>query len=221
MRWVCVNITDRYVYRNPVNNAIDWEDTTLVVVDRVTGRHIEEAYSSDYFLFPRNVEQITYSVRNTTYEGVPVEFQHEEVVSGILTYVFTYRGNFNNMASYVDYDLELEVNQTITCFGMELSYWVEPRTGEVIKFRELCPVDYVVDTTNGEQLYVLARWTGESLGDDLIRRANEVGAQLAQYNLLNVYLPLGLLIGGLLMLALGGWMIKQSAQDTADKETAV
>jgi hypothetical protein len=65
-----VKLTDHYTTRDPLSNAIVWENTLEATVDQITGRYTSEEYADDYFLFPQHVEKRTYHIRNTSYQGI-------------------------------------------------------------------------------------------------------------------------------------------------------
>lgn len=197
-----VKLRDDFVTRDPATNTVVWEYTYETVVDAKTGKYVDEAYADDYFLFPTNVEKEAYNIRNTSYQGIPAEFQGEEVVSDLTTYVFAYSQDLVNEAAYVG-TVTLEEGQTIICYDFELRYWVEPKTGEVVKYREWCPGDYVVDAATGQKLYGLQRWSGETTGDDLILRVDKVKDAIGRYNLYQLYLPILLLVAGTASLLIG------------------
>ena len=192
-----VTISDRYVVRNIETNAIDWEFTTNATVEASTGQYVDGPYEGDYYFIPRNAEQTTYTVSNSTYESIPMEFQGEERVLGLDTYKYAFYGDLDNTAAYIDFDLGLTEGQKVVCFDFELEYWVEPTTGELIKYREWCEGDFAVDE-NGDVMYGLQRWGGASTDDDVLAQVNIVRSNLTSYNLMNLYLPLVLAVGGVL-----------------------
>lgn len=189
----------------------------------MSGRHTEPGYTSDYFFFPRGVQKTTYAVRNTSYAELPLAFQREENVSGINTYLYSFKGDLTNTAAYPD--TKLQADQSIICFNFELSYWIEPTTGEVVKFREWCEGDWVVNTQTGEKLYALSRWGGENSGDDLIRRTAEVGAMVNTDNWMSRNIPLLLATLGCaaLLFGLAPSMLKKNRaheQGNVEKQAA-
>jgi hypothetical protein len=196
-----VNISDFYEVRNPATNSIDWQFTYEAQVNSFTGRHINPEFANDYYFFPTNTQKTTYTVRNTSFLGIPMSFQNEEVVAGILTYKFAFSGAIDSSHTYPD--IVIEENQRIYCLDFELEYWVEPNTGEIVKYREWCEGDLVVDAETLEPIYAVTRWGSENTGDDLIRRSAEVQSAVTQYQLVNVIVPLGLLIAGLGLLIVG------------------
>lgn len=195
-----VEIEDDYRTFDPATNVVIWEFAYSAEVDAETSKHTTEDYRNDYFIFPPDTEKKTYNIRNSTYQGVPMEFDKEEEVSDLTTYKFTYKADMVNTVAY-DY-IELEEGQQVICYGFELNYWVEPRTGEIVKYREWCPGDYVIDE-NGERLYGLQRWGGETTGDDLIRRTEVIEDRLNTLNLYNLYIPLATGAVGVVALVMG------------------
>lgn len=197
-----VLLKDRYQTLDPATNALTWEFIFEATVDPVTGKHVDPQYANDYFFFPRDAQKTTYTVRNVSYKGLPLAFQQEENISGINTYHYSFKGDIDDTASYPDY--ALESNQTIKCLNFELHYWVEPATGEVLKYREWCEEgDWIVNTETGEKVLALSRWGSDNSGDDLIRRAPEVRTMLNTTNMNRLYIPLALAVVGLAVLAFG------------------
>jgi hypothetical protein len=185
-----VVITDQFVSRNAVTNAIDWEFTANATVDSVTGQYVDGPNEGDYYFLPRNVDKnATYVISNSNYVGLPMTFQREEVVSGIKTYLFANYDAFDNTAGNASF-VDLEPGQTVMCLDFALEYWVEPTTGEIVKYREWCEGDWVIDAETGEPLYAISRWGGETTGDDLIRSAANVRSKLNTHNWMSLYGPL-------------------------------
>jgi|GEM_PF-5155638 len=209
-----VLISDVFTVKNAETGTEEWSFTTTATVDVSTGQHIEGELASDYYLIPKNAEKTTYIVSNTTYQSIPLAFEREEEVAGINTYMYAYYGDINNEAAY-DY-IDLEDGQEIICFDFTMEHWVEPRTGEIIQVREICPGDYVVDKSSGEQLFGLQRWQIVSTGDDLLRRTSVVNSQLTTLNLMNIYIPLFLVSVGVVALIFAF----VSGRTSADKEAA-
>lgn len=206
-----VTITDRYEVRDASTNAVEWEFETTGLVNSKSGQWVE---SGDYYFLPRSVDRSkTYVVTNSTFQNLPVSFQREEQVVGINTYLFAFYGNLTNLNGYPDQPLE--EGQTITCFDFQLEYWVEPTTGEIMKYREWCEGDWVVDTATGERLLGLSRWGGETAGDDLIRQAGIIRSELTANNMNDLYIPLALGLIGVIALMFGIFSVKQTSAKVA------
>jgi hypothetical protein len=205
-----VVLEDRYTTFEPDTGMVTWEYIYSAPVDPKTGLHLQAEYEGDYFVFPRNVEKKTYNMRFSTYEGLPFAFQGEEEIEGLLTYVFYYKGRGEYTESYAsteDYEgVDVEPGQEIKCRDDQLTgkLWVEPVTGEILKFDEACSSgDSVYDIASGEELYPLSRWTGTSSGNGVVERANRIRQQRTQILWTTRYSSLLLLLGGVVALGTG------------------
>jgi hypothetical protein len=207
-------ISDNYKQSDPLTGAITWEFTYDATVNATTGQYAD---SEDYYFLPQNLGKGSYTIRNTTYQSIPVTFEKEEVINGINTYLFSFKGDLDNTLAY-SY-IELEEGQKVTCFDFELNYWVEPNTGEIVKYREWCEGDWVVDS-EGERLYAISRWGGETDGADLIRQASVVQAALFRHQAINLYVPIAAAVLGLLLLLAGVMMKDSSSSDSPEKKVA-
>jgi hypothetical protein len=196
-----LDIRDHYATRDPVTNAVTWEVETNQTVDAVTARHVTPEYSDQYFVFPRHVQRgATYALRNSGYYGIPVTFVREENVSGINTFVYEFSSDWDNTAGYPD--MTLEAGQSIICFDFQLTYHVEPTTGEIVKYREWCEGDYIVNAA-GERLSAISRWGGDVTGAELERRVGEVQGLVLNYQLMTLVVPLVLGILGAVLVVVG------------------
>lgn len=194
-----VELTDHFVTFDPESNAVTWELTTKATVDSVTGKYIKPEFANDYYFIPRDSQKTTYSIRNNYLQGVPFAFQNEENISGINTYHYGYKGDYDDVIS--NSDVKIEPDQTIICFNLAVDFWVEPTTGEIVKYHESCEGDWVVNTKTNVKLYAISRWGSDNTGDDLVRRAAEVRDMLNATNMNRLYIPLLLAVVGLSVLA--------------------
>jgi hypothetical protein len=208
-----VTMSDSFTARDPQTNEVTWEFITEVNVDQKTGQHVGE-FAGDYFLFPRNTEKTTYAIRNASYLGVPLAFEEEEDINGINTYRFGFHGTLDNTAAYVDWPLE--DGQAIKCENFDYEFWIEPLTGDVVKYLESCPGDLVYDTATDEGAYYISRWSGKINGDDLFKHVALVKAERSRLLWLSSYLPLLLLVGGIVI---AGASFAVGSGDSRKKET--
>jgi len=195
-----VQLNDHYLAKDPNTGAVTWDFTYQAVVNPVTGRYVNADFANDYFFFPRNVEKSTYQVRNTSYPGLPVAFQREAVIEGLTTYEFAYVGSYDNKSAYPDY--KLTAAQGIKCGNIDLRYWVEPVTGEVVKYQELYSGDVVFDTATGKVSAYISRWSGETTSDSVIKTVAAVTTQKTVYFWMTRYLPLLLAVVGVVLIGL-------------------
>ena len=176
-----VTLLDNNVTRDVNTGAVTWEFKFNAEVDRNTGQITDGDFKGHYFVFPRNVEQKSYTLTHTSYHNILVDFVGEEEIEGLNTYLFRHASDYEYTFAYASTDdyagLDVEENQEIRCPEMEINYWVEPLTGEIVKVQEGCSWDAVFDTTNGEVLYKLSRWYGASTIDDTLRQVNEIKSE--------------------------------------------
>ncbi|MFP7722807.1 porin PorA family protein [Lysobacter sp. A3-1-A15] len=217
-----VVLTDSYVNRDPRTGEEIYDYTLQVPVDPRTGRHATPAYSSDYFVFPRNTQRRTYRLRNTYLRGVPFRFQGEELVEGLPAYRFGYSGAME----YTDFyrgtgdepAMDIPAGQEIRCWQDQygITFWVEPVTGVVLKLAEGCQSwDALVDTRTGAFRGNVLRWAAESSGNDVVRRVEEAwGLRIAILSSTR-YIPIGLLLLGGLLLGAGLMALRARPAGTA------
>ena len=140
-----VTVEDSYITFDPKTRQKLWEYNYRAEVDPQTGAHVRPEYQGEVYVFPRNVEKTTYKFRNNYIKGVPLSFQREEEVEGVNTYLFAYKGRGEYTESYAgtkDFPgYKAEPGQELRCANDQFTVkvWVEPVTGEILKFDERCP----------------------------------------------------------------------------------
>ncbi|MDT5062094.1 MAG: hypothetical protein QOH63_2553 [Acidobacteriota bacterium] len=200
-----VELDSEYAIYDITSGQVSWEYKYLAPVDPQTGEHLKPEYRGDYFVFPRNVEKKTYSLRFSYLKGVPVAFQKEVDVEGLNTYLFAYRGRGEYTESYAGTEkyegVKVKPGQEIKCADDQYFFkiWVEPLTGATIKIEEGCHSgDYVYDVATGAQHEAVSRWDGGTAGDDVINQVRSAGMERTRLLWINRYLPLMFLLTGLL-----------------------
>jgi hypothetical protein len=197
-----VMVTDHYAYRDAVTGAVQWELSNTAIVDPQTGKHGTPEYAEDHYVFPRHTEQTTYAIRHNYLQGLPVTYERTEDVLGLQTYVFSHKGDFDDTGSWPDEPLA--ENEAIICPQGEIAFWVEPVTGEIVKFREWCPEgEYVTNTVTGERGRLISRWTSQTSGDGELLRVAEVRSQMNTYNMMTFYIPALLALLGVILIGFG------------------
>jgi hypothetical protein len=210
-----VLISDHFESRDAVTNEVTWDYTATALVDAATGRHVEGDFAGDYYFFPRNVDKgATYVISNSSYRSLPMTFQQEEVVGGVNTYLFAYHGDLDNTEANAEF-VTLEPGQVVTCFDFALEYWVEPVTGEIVKYREWCEGDWVVDQATGERVSAISRWGGATSGDDIIRQVTNVQSKKLAYLWASLYGPVAALLFGAALMVFGGLGSRQAKTQPA------
>lgn len=203
-----VIIDDRMTMRDFRSGSITWEYVTQSPVDPRTGAHVTPAYAGDIVVFPRNVERRTYRFRSNYIEGIPLTFEGEEDIQGLGTYRFAYKGPIEYTESYLGSErypgIKVSPGQEVRCADDQFLYrsWIEPATGALVKLEEACPSgDYVYKTGTDSIITGVLRWSGVTTGEDLRRNVAQVSGQRVRYLTASLYLPLGLAIAGVVLLA--------------------
>lgn len=202
-----VVLSDRYVIYDQESGKPSWEYITTAAVDPATGEHVAPEFAGSVALFPRDTEKKTYIIRSNYLKGIPVEFQHEEMIDGLATYVFSYRGRAEWTESYSgtpDYSgIKVEPGQEIRAGddAFYLRLWVEPVTGGIVKWEEASPAgDWIYDIATGKKLTPVMRWSGGTAGDEVAHRHDRIRSQRRLILWLRDYLPLLLAAGSLLFI---------------------
>ena len=192
-----VTLQDHYIIRDPLTDAFTYGYTFQAEVDPRTGQHLHERYQGDYYIFPREVQQTTYRIRNSYLEGVPLSFVDEHEIEGLRAYHFAYHGPAEYTKSYSNAQDETQGAVTqrvqIRCADdqFQIDFWVEPITGEILKINESCYAgDYAYDAANGARLYPILRWGAVTEGDDVLLRADQVRVERTHYLWITRYISL-------------------------------
>ncbi len=187
-----------------------WDYAIEVAVDPRTGQYLSDDLRGAHHVFPRNVEKKTYRIFYSSTLALPYEFEGEEVIEGLETWVFAHRGSADATEFYAGTEevpgVEVEPGQEIRCAGDQRvgRYWVEPVTGETIKTADSCLTgDAVHDSRTGERLNWVARWSGATANDELLRLVERARVARRKYLWAARYLPGLLLLAGLVSLAFG------------------
>lgn len=206
-----VVLEDSYSVRDLNTDAITFEYVTRETVDPRSGAQIKAPHEGEIVVFPRGVEKRTYTMRTNYIKGVPLAFSGEEEIDGLPTYAFSYHGPGEYTEAYSGTPqypgVKVPAGQEIRCADDQFYYrvWVEPETGWQVKLAEGCPSgDYFYDVATNEKLGAVDRFTGETAGDNLVRRIEQVYQERRRYRLAAVYFP-GLLVT--MSLGLLGWAL--------------
>ena len=198
-------VEDQYVAFDPMSTTKKvWEHVVRATVDPQTGARLEPAYAGQYFVLPRHTQKESYVLRANYLKGIPIRFQREEQVAGLSTYVFAYNGRIEYTESYEGTadspGVTVEPGQEIRCENDQFSFqeWVEPVTGEVVKVRESCySGDAIFQTTSGKKVSSLSRWGGETAGDDVLERVQQIRRTKLRSLVIEQYIPDFMLLLGI------------------------
>lgn len=199
-----VRMRDSYVTRNPATGDKIYEYIYEADVDPHTGANLNAESRGDAFVFPRHVQKRPYSLRHSYLKGIPVQYRGEEELEGMSTYVFAYEGRGEYTESYAGTaefpGVSVAPGQEIRCAEdqFQFSVWVEPVTGEALKVQESCTSgDFIYDKNTGRAIEPIMLWSGESVGQDVIKRVAGIQQERFRILLYTRYLPLATLLLGL------------------------
>lgn len=181
-------------------------------VDMATGKYLAGSRKDDYVVFPRQTMKGTYHIRSSYLKGLPISYKRDEDIEGLKTYLFSYRGRGEYTEAYQGAPgfpgIKTEPGQEIKCLDDQFVFdvYVEPVTGEIVKLTESCfSGDFIFDLASGKALQAIARWGGQTVGDDVIQRASHIRAERLKYLLATRYLPGFFLLTGLCLVLYGGY----------------
>ena len=158
--------------------------------------------------FPRDLKKKAYRLSYAANQTLSYEFEAEETIEGLRTYVFAYRGPIEMTESYVSGaalpGLDVNPDRTIRCAELVTRYWVEPVGGEAVKNEDSCiSGEAVYDLRTGERLAWITRWRAVTADDELYRLVERARVARRSYLWASRYTPGLLLLGGLVTLAAG------------------
>lgn len=206
-----------YADVDTLTGEIDYEYSDTIAVNPTTGLLLDPELSDYYALvFPRNLQKQNVQLYDGYYGVMDFEFIQEEVIGGLTTYKFTFATDLNETTPYVE-DGYIEEGTGVVCYDMVVHYWIEPTTGEVVNFEEICPREYWVDPVTLENISPYGRWTVTNSGDSIQRAVAIVQSRLNTYQWMTLYAPIALAVAGAIFLLLGFFL--PTSSDTVSKST--
>jgi hypothetical protein len=152
-----------------------------------------------------------------------LQFEREETLEGVFTYLFAYKGradygdSYDGTANYPG--VKTAPGQAILCADEQFVYrlWVEPVSGEILKLEESClSGDYLYDLATGKQIAPVLRWAGVTAGETVVQRAGFIRGEKTKLILITRAVPAGLFLTGIFCLAMGLMWRRSRSQPSAD-----
>ncbi|MBT4702733.1 MAG: DUF3068 domain-containing protein [Rhodospirillaceae bacterium] len=205
-----VKIKDHYQTVDPKSGEVNWESVLYFSVNRNTGRSEDSKEGEVFGLFPRFTEKRNYLIDMSYLNPIEMKYLQQEKVGNLTAYLFEYRGGAEYTESYLgtkDYQgIKVKPGQQVLC--TEESYiftlWIEPVTGEIIKWREGCYAgDALFDMAAGQKLYNLSQWDGEMSTASTDATVDRLQWERLRLLFLVRYLWPGLAIMGVVIACLG------------------
>jgi hypothetical protein len=187
-----------------------FETTGLYGVSRFTRQNVlgyGDVERTGQFLFPPNVQPTTYTYWDPMFIGPCVAtFDHAETQDGLPVYVFRFSATGLDETAGYSYLPDVPERYAAHTDGQG-TLWIEPVSGVVVDYAEQ-GMSYFADPTTGERIADFHSWSNRFTPET---RAAQV--QLAQDTrrrilILENWGPGGLLLAGLVWLAVGLWRRK-------------
>jgi hypothetical protein len=155
--------------------------------------------------FPFNVQKKTYPYWDGVLDSaVPAKYDRTERLQGLTTYKF-------------DIDVPSTPAEVLSgvqgLYTQHRSIWVEPRTGSIVKQTQ----DETRTLPNGDPLLALNL---EYQPDTVTKAVHDAGDRASRLRLLTGIIPIVGLVGGLLLVVLGLWLVLGGRRRDADSGAA-
>src|SRR5258708_7856817 len=177
----------------------NYQSAISAPVDPETGGIVQDEFRGMYFVFPRDVQKTTYTIRQTNISGLPMAYEGEEQIEGLQTYIFSYKGALITTKA----NPPPPAGQIVKCKDdqFQQKIWVEPTTGEMAKTDVGCDAGvYYFDTASQNYLDSITRWHTVTTGDDVLRQIYSIQTSFASLSWLATYIRLFFLFSWLALL---------------------
>jgi hypothetical protein len=199
---------DLHVYAE--NGAVVFESTGLYGVSRFNRQNAPgygDIERTGQFLFPPDVQPTTYQYWDPMFIGPRgATFERIESLEGLSVYVFHFSCTGLDETAGYSFLPDVPEHYRARTDGQG-TLWIEPISGIVVDYAEQ-GMSYFADLTTGKPIADFHGWsdryTPESRAAQL-RLANEARLRILT---INVWLPGGLILAGLIWLGIGLWRSK-------------
>ncbi len=154
------------------------------------------------FLFPLHVQQTTYRFWDPFYLGPRVAtFDHVEQLEGLTVYAFNYTATDTDDTDGFTFLADVPERYRALSNGKG-RLWIEPTSGLVVDFEDEGVTDFV-DPTNGTPVAELYFWSARYTPETRLAQLQLASTARLRILALEDWLPAGLLLVGLVWLAIG------------------
>lgn len=190
------------------SGEVVFEGSGLYGVDRRTRQNLPgygDVDRTGQFLFPLHLQRTTYEYWDPYYIGsLTATFDHAENLDGLEVYVFHYAGA--GMDETAGYSALLDVPERYDAHtDGQGTLWIEPVSGAVVDYEEQEGVSYFVDRASGERIADFHEWSTRYTPETRTAQLALARAARTKQLALELWLPGGLLLAGLLWLAITWW----------------
>jgi len=192
---------------------VTYESAGIYGVDRHTRRNLSgygNVQRAGQFLFPPHVRRTTYRLWDPFYTGpITATFVEASTLEGMLVYVFDCRAkDIDDTAGYSFLaDVPERYNAYSTGSGR---MWVEPVSGVVLDMEDIGK-SYFGEPKTGKPVSAFYFWNARYTPQTKAAQLELASAALRRSRTLELWLPLALLLGGALCLAIGRWRVGPTA----------
>ena len=184
-----------------------YETITLYGVDCRTRVNLPGYGDTDHtgqFLFPQHVQQTTYELWDPYYPGPrTATFRRVEAVQDLTVYVFDFIAT--NVDDTGGFTFLPDVPERYYAYSDgQGTLWIEPVSGIVVDFED-GGVTYFVDVNTGQRVADMYHWSARYTTETQAAQLALARTARKMHLALEVWLPGGLLITGLLWLAVSLW----------------
>ena len=203
-----VSIIQADLHVTSTSGEVIFENSGLYGVDRRTRQNLAgygDVDRTGQFLFPLHVKQTTYEYWGPMYIGPRTAiFDHAENLDGLEVYVFHFAGT--GMDETAGYSALLDVPERYDAHtDGQGTLWIEPVSGAVVDYEEQEGVSYFVDRATGARLADFHTWSNRYTPETRAAQLAQARAARTKHLALEIWLPGGLLLAGLLWLAVSLW----------------
>jgi hypothetical protein len=183
------------------SGAVNFEVTSLYGVDRRTRLNLTSyggVNRTGQYLFPAHVYPIEYPIWDPMFVGLRLaSFDHIENIDGLQVYVFTFSGAGMDETAGYSYLPDVPEHYLVQTDG-EGTIWVEPLSGIVVDYMD-SGVSFFIDPLTGMRLTDFNQWKERYTTETRAAQLALARAAHLRILVLEVWLPGGLLLVGLLL----------------------
>jgi hypothetical protein len=200
-----VSIIQGNLFVSSDSGSVIFESTGLYGVDRRTLSNVSgygDTERSGQYLFPPHLTSTTYEYWDPMFIGPRTAvYNHTETLDGLLVYVYNFNGNgMDETVGYSTLPGVPELYRALT--DGQGALWIEPTSGIVVDYQEQ-GLSYFVDQVTGERLEDFHTWSGRYTPDTLAAQLKLARSTRLRTLALEIGLPGGLVLFGLLWLVVG------------------
>lgn len=184
-----------------------YETITIYGVDRRTRMNLPgygDTERTGQFLFPQHVQPTTYHLWDPYYLGPrTATFRNVEEVEGLTVYIFDFIAENTDDTNGFTFLPDVPERYSVHSDGQG-TLWIEPVSGIVVDLADK-GVSYFVDVNTGQRVADMYHWSARYTTETQAEQLELARAAHTRHLFLELWLPGGLLLAGLLWLGISLW----------------